>query len=248
MGSREEGGMDEWKSSAVRAPAFWLWRYPFPATCPFARVDAHGARSGHSVHVRATVSGNIAAVYVHQGDHVTAGQVLATLENPEITSANRVVASSSRSLEAQPALRTGTVGLFGYSQRNGKNRAEKNSRITKADVNDLKLRSPIDGVVATPGVSQLTGQYLTPGDEFATVVDRSTMRARILVRDLDLQDVQAGAPAKVKVVPYPFRTFTGTVESIKPAASVDRPVGRNRKARATRPAAHKRCCRRHGFP
>ena len=57
----------------------------------------------------------------------------------------------------------------------------------------------------------------------------STMRARILVRDLDLQDVQAGATAKVKVLPYPFRTFTGRVESIKPAATIDRPIDETEK-------------------
>ncbi len=55
------------------------------------------------------------------------------------------------------------------------------------------------------------------------------MRARILVRDLDLQDVQVGAPAKVKVLPMPFRTFTGTVDRIKPATSEDRPVAETEK-------------------
>jgi hypothetical protein len=55
------------------------------------------------------------------------------------------------------------------------------------------------------------------------------MRARILVRDLDLQDVQPGASAKVKVLPFPFRTFGGSVESIKPAASIDRPIAETEK-------------------
>ena len=50
------------------------------------------------------------------------------------------------------------------------------------------------------------------------------MKARLLVRDWDLQDVQQGAAVKVKVVPFPFRTYSGKVDRIYPASASDRPV------------------------
>jgi putative peptide zinc metalloprotease protein len=221
----------KWKMSPARgvgalALAALIFLPPVPSRVSTSMV----LEAGHSAHIRATVPGKIAAVYVHQGDHVTAGQVLATLENPEITAENRVVeqqlalASSSLRYGQERSDSLGTANATAKSER-----VEQDLQITRTDMAGLELRAPIDGVVETPGVSELTGQYLTPGDEFAKVVDRSTMRARILVRDLDLQDVQPGASAKVKVVPYPFRTFTGHVESIKPAASVDRPVAETEK-------------------
>jgi multidrug resistance efflux pump len=56
------------------------------------------------------------------------------------------------------------------------------------------------------------------------VVDRSNMKARILVRDWELEDVKDGAGVKVKVAPFPFRTYSGSVEKIMPAAALDHPV------------------------
>jgi putative peptide zinc metalloprotease protein len=221
----------KWKMSPARgvgavALAALIFLPPLPSRVSTPMV----LEAGHSAHIRATVPGKIAAVYVHQGDRVKAGQVLATLENPEITADNRVVeqqlalASSSLRYGQERSDATDTANATAKSER-----LQQELQVTRTDVEGLELRSPIDGVVETPGVSQLVGQYLTPGDEFAKVVDRNTMRARILVRDLDLQDVQPGATAKVKVQPFPFRTFTGRVESIKPAASIDRPIDETEK-------------------
>jgi multidrug efflux pump subunit AcrA (membrane-fusion protein) len=180
---------------------------------------------GHSAHVRAEVPGKIQAVYVHQGDAVKAGQIIATLENAEVTAEDRVLAqqlalaSSSLRYGVDRSDSGGTASATAKSAR-----LQQELEVARHDVASLQLRSPIDGVVETPGVSDLAGQFLSPGDEFAKIVDRSTMRARILVRDLDLQDVQVGAPARVKVIPFPFRTFSGQVERIKPATAADRPV------------------------
>ena len=55
------------------------------------------------------------------------------------------------------------------------------------------------------------------------------MRARILVRDWELEDVRLGASARVKVLSYPYRTFSGRVEQILPAAAADRPVSQPQK-------------------
>jgi RND family efflux transporter MFP subunit len=186
--------------------------------------------AGKTSHVRAVVAGKVEKVYVRQGDAVKAGQLLATLENPEIKADERVVSE-------QYALATSAL-------RNGQERSDPNSTasatgkiarmqeeldVMRLQVAGLELRAPFDGTIEAPGVEQKAGEYLAAGDEFAKVVDRNTMRARILVRDLDLQDVRVGAPAKVKVLPFPFRTFNGHVERIKPAAASDAPVAQTEK-------------------
>ena len=73
-------------------------------------------------------------------------------------------------------------------------------------------------------LDQKTGSSIEAGEDLGMIVDRSSMKARILVRDWELEDVKDGAAVKVKVAPFPFRTYSGTVEKILPAAAIDRPV------------------------
>ena len=53
---------------------------------------------------------------------------------------------------------------------------------------------------------------------------RSRRRARILVRDWELEDVQDGARVKLNLRAYPLASFAGTVKEVLPAAALDRPV------------------------
>ena len=178
-----------------------------------------------TAHVHAEVPGQIANVYIQQGQAVKAGQVLAILRNPEI--------------EADAAILRQQLALANSDLRNGQDRSDyekaagavrdrkrlqEESSVAESRVAALQIRAPIDGIVSTAGVSQQAGAFLGAGDELTTVVDRSTMKARILVRDWDLEDVHPGAAAKAKVIPFPYRTYTGNVDQILPAAAADRPV------------------------
>jgi putative peptide zinc metalloprotease protein len=180
---------------------------------------------GMSARVRSEVPGQVSAVYVKQGDTVKTGQLLAILQNPEI-------AADADSLRHQLALASSQL-------RNGQDRSDYDSAasavrdrnrlqqelaVAEKRAAALEIRAPIDGVIATTDVEQKPGAFLAAGDELAQIVDRSTMKARILVRDWDLQDVQQGATVRVKVVPFPYRTYSGRVDRIYPASAVDRPV------------------------
>jgi multidrug resistance efflux pump len=164
-------------------------------------------------------------VYVKSGDAVKSGQLLAVLQNPEI-------AADADSLRHQLALASSQL-------RNGQDRSDFDSSanavrdrtrlqqelaVAEKRAAALEIRAPLDGVVATSGLDQKPGSFLAAGDEFARIVDRSTMKARILVRDWDLQEIQQGAAVKVKVVPFPYRTYSGKVDRIYPASAADRPV------------------------
>jgi putative peptide zinc metalloprotease protein len=180
---------------------------------------------GASARIRAEVPGQIQSVYVKSGDAVKTGQLLAVLQNP-------VLKAEAESLRQQLALANSQL-------RNGQDRSDFDSAanavrdrtrlqqelaVAEKRAAALEIRAPIDGVVATTDLDQLPGSFLSAGDEFARIVDRSTMKARILVRDWDLQDVQQGAVIRVKVVPFPFRTYSGRVGRIYPASAVDHPV------------------------
>jgi len=55
------------------------------------------------------------------------------------------------------------------------------------------------------------------------------MKARILVRDTDLEQVHLGSPVLIKVQSFPYRTYSGRVQQILPAASSDHPVTQTQK-------------------
>jgi len=178
-------------------------------------------------HVRATVAGAVSQVLVKQGDVVKAGQPLAVLSNPEIEThagvLSQQLAMVSGAVRAAQ-MRAGTPGLGAAIQE--KQRLEQEYSVARSEADSLLLRSPLAGVVSTPSPDHKMGQFLNAGDEFCDVVDRDSMKARILVRDWELDDIHAGSSASLKVTPYAFRTYSGNVARILPAAAEDVPVSR----------------------
>jgi len=185
---------------------------------------------GKDAHLRTRVAGKIAEVLVRQGQEVKAGQLLAVLENPEIEANARessieltLASSHLRENQDQPA-----SGKSAHAARE-RVRLQKELAVTTANLDALQLRAPFDGIMTTPEISQRVGQFLAAGDEFCRLSDPRTMKARIFVSDRDLNDVRLGAAAKVKVLPYAFRTYSGHVEQILPAAAPDAPVSQTQK-------------------
>ncbi len=191
---------------------------------------------GARADVRATTPGWVSAVSVREGDTVSAGSVLAVLRNPEVEARAEMVARelqlAERSALAARA-RSDLAGVQKYTQERERLQAERAEAEARRAA--LTLRAPLAGVVTTPQVELRVGDYLAAGDEFAVLADRRTLRARVLVRDWELEDVllktreEEGAAVKLKLRAYPFRTFSGRVQQVMPAAAADRPVAEPHK-------------------
>jgi putative peptide zinc metalloprotease protein len=181
-------------------------------------------------HVRAQVGGLVGEVYVRQDDAVQAGQLLAVLQNPEIEADARVLAEQLALASSDVRSSQDRADLDKSAQASlERMRLQQELAVAQKKVESLEIRAPFAGTVTTPLIEQRVGEYLSAGDEFALVVDRNTMRARILVRDWELEEIRPGATVRVKVLPFPYRTYSGRVEQILPAAALDRPVGQPEK-------------------
>lgn len=185
---------------------------------------------GRDAHVRVEVAGVVRQVYVKQGDRVEAGQALAVVGNSEIEANAQILAqqlalanSNLRSSQARADQEKTAVALEEQA------RLAEEWKVAQQRLDSLQIRAPFAGTVSTPVVEQKTGEYLAAGSELCEIVDRSTMKARILVRDWELEDVAAAAPAQLKVTPSPYRTYTGRVEQILPAAALDWPIAQPQK-------------------
>jgi putative peptide zinc metalloprotease protein len=180
--------------------------------------------------VKAPVAGLIRKVTVREDVSVPAGSVLAVLHNPEIEAQAEMVASQLNLAESsqRAALARSDFGASErYLQEIQRLGAEKAEADRKRE--QLVLRAPFTGVIATPQIEQRVGEYLTEGEPFALLVDRQAMRARVLVQDRELEDVHQGAAVSLKLRSYPFRTFSGTIRQIMPAASSERPLAEPNK-------------------
>jgi putative peptide zinc metalloprotease protein len=182
---------------------------------------------GRDAHVRVEVPGAVRQVFVKQGEAVGAGETLAILTNPDIESSAKILAQQLAMANSEVRLeqaRSDPAKIASAVQE--QERLEEEWTIAQGKVDRLTVRAPFAGVVATPLVDEKVAEYLAAGDELCEVVDRSTMKARILVRDWEIEETPAGARAELKVRPYPFRTYDGRVSQVLPAAAPDRPVAR----------------------
>jgi len=174
---------------------------------------------------RALTDGWVERVLVHTGDRVAPGQLLAVLRNPELD-AQLVRLGAERSLAQEAMLdarrrRDPDAADVAYREYEALDTAVRDARARQGR---LLLEAPAAGEVTTLGVEQRVGEFLPEGGLFANLADRGVMRARILVRDWELQDIQEGTTAKLNVRAYPYRSYEGRVKQILPAAAADEPV------------------------
>jgi transcriptional regulator with GAF, ATPase, and Fis domain len=172
----------------------------------------------HLVTIAAPADGNVVAVTVRDGQHVAAGQRLATMNDwqwkADLAAAQAKYEAAQLGMEAS---------LAGGSAKAGADRAQVDflrSEVAKAEsrVNSAELRSPIDGIVATPALQSAAGEHLNAGDAFAKVLDLSSVVMDISIAQSDVALLRPGDIAVVKLDSYPQRTWRGAVSIVSPVA------------------------------
>jgi putative peptide zinc metalloprotease protein len=180
--------------------------------------------------VRALVSGRVREVKIHPGDAVRAGDILAELTNPEIT-ARATVAAGELGLNESELRSAQASSEFSAAGRASAQHDQLGAEVTVAQTKlaELTLRAPASGVVTTPDLIAQPGEFVREGDDVLRIVDRSNMRARILVHDWEVQEIAVGQPVEIQVLAHPYRSYEGRIERILPAAATDRPVTQQAK-------------------
>lgn len=180
--------------------------------------------------VRALVSGRVREVKIRPGDAVRAGDILAELTNPEIM-ARATVAAGELGLNESDLRTAQASSEFAAAGRASAQHDQLGAEVTVAETKlaELTLRAPASGVVATPDLIAQPGEFVREGDDVLRIVDRSSMRARILVHDWEVQEIAIGQPVEIQVLAHPYRSYEGHIERILPAAATDRPVTQQAK-------------------
>ncbi len=197
----------------------------FLVACPLPlRVDGDAeVAPGRRALVQPEVEGVIGKVFVREGEHVKRGQVLAEMESWRFRSALAAAESKyeSAKLEMNKALAANDGGEAGVRRVQADYWMAEVER-AKQMVDKTQMRSPIDGVVATPHVEDFAGRKLEPGDSFGEVVDTSEAMVDVAVDDADAGLLKAGQRGVVKLNSYPTRTFHGEVAVVSPKGTIEK--------------------------
>jgi GAF domain-containing protein/multidrug resistance efflux pump len=188
--------------------------------CPFPlRVGGVAIVAPQSVvTLAAPVEGNIANVYVREGQPVKRGEVLATMD--DWAWRNQLNAAQAK---YEAALLAMQGDLARHSARAGEDRTladflHAEMERTQLRIVNAQLRSPIDGVVMTPDLQNAVGEHLDAGAAFAQVLNLSSARINIAVDQRDAHLVRSGQTAAIKLESFPARTLHSQVSSISPEA------------------------------
>jgi GAF domain-containing protein len=165
--------------------------------------------------VSAMQGGVVKRVFVHEGDAVATGQLLAQLDDGD---------DAVKLAQAQAALAQTRHDLAEAEFRNdgsaagqatiGVNLHSVEVQLEQERVAQAQLRAPIAGMVITPKVEERAGTMVKPGDAFCEIVASDHMATEMSVPEVDLALVRLGHSVALKLNAFPTTTFAGTVERV----------------------------------
>lgn len=184
------------------------------------------------------LDGRIGALYVEEGQWVTAGQTLALLESSEYgaqvaqaqgtlyaTSADlaqaRADLARAQTLFAQGAISQQQMEAASSKVANleGAVRASRgNVGYQEARLENTNVTTPHRGIVLNRSLQ--TGDYAKAGTAIVTVADTSVMLAKATVGEGQITQLKVGDAAQVLVEAVSNQPFAGKITKIVPAAAV----------------------------
>lgn len=186
--------------------------------------------------VRAQVGGSVLQTHADQGQRVSAGQLLAQIDDSglqdaflsarsSVTSATNSADVAARELaRSQKLLAAGAIAERDIEQARRASiaanaaLADARARLANArkQLSNTRIVAPISGAVSERAVS--AGDVVQPGSAMFTVVDPSSMRLEASIPADQLSAVRVGVPVTFTVTGYPGRSLIGRVTRINPTA------------------------------
>ncbi len=188
--------------------------------------------------ISSKISGRVSGILVQNGDMVSPGQALITLDKEDY--ANSLTMCKAALQKAQANLTAVQTNYNRYRE------LFNNGAISQKDFDDVEallasarsdsdsaaaavanaedalsnttITSPIGGLVANRDIN--LGQVLTPGVTLMLVEDISAVYVIVKVGQKDRALIRPGQSAAITVDTYPHKQFTGQVAYINPAADV----------------------------
>ncbi len=166
-------------------------------------ADAYSGtvEAGSSTTLSFSVGGTITRINVSEGQHVSKGQSIASVDGSSLKSTYDISLAALR--EAQDAYNRmkklhdakALPDMQWVSVQEKLKQAESAAAIARNGMNDASISSPISGVVAHKLAD--VGQTVAPGMPIVEIMDVGTLKVKISVPESDLANLATGADAVV---------------------------------------------------
>lgn len=183
--------------------------------------------------LRAEVAGAVLQTFADAGQRVSAGTVLARIDDSAVRDAaisarsavtQATVAAQQAERELQRARSLSSAGAIAERDVEGAERAnlsaqaglaDAKARLSSAEKNlrNTQVRAPFSGIVAEKSVSP--GDIVAPGAAMFTVIDPRSLRVEASVPAVALGEIRVGAPV-IFTVNGADRELTGKITRVAP--------------------------------
>jgi len=200
------------------------------------------AKVGAEVKVGSRISGRVEKLFANIGDVVDKGQIVAKLEQQDLSAKVNETKMGLKIAEANLAFaeknydRMKNLYAKDFVSRDKVDLAERDLKAIKAQVEQAKailqfsetqksyatITSPISGVVTAVTAQEGETISVTPANAptFMNIVDLKRLEVYVNVDETDIGKIKPGLEATFTVDSYPDTSFKGVVTSIYPKATI----------------------------
>ena len=174
----------------------------------------------HEADVVAKASGVLLKLYVEEGQHVKAGELLAQIDPS--SAANQLAQSQAQLRKAQATYERASKAIKQQlipKQEYDVDLYDMQAQVAATKSAQLQLSwtritAPISGVISKRMVKQ--GNLVQVNQAIFHIVDMNPLTATLNVPEREIGTLKAGQPVKLAVDALPGKDFSGTIERIAP--------------------------------
>ena len=193
-------------------------------------------RGQSEVELKFEVNGVVRSVDFREGDIVTQGQVLATLEDRDAKLRVEYAQAKLQTAQAQLALAQKRLSINEQLYRLGAiirlkleesqieveqataqvTTASKETELAKSELSKTMLRAPVDGVMGTREVEVGSTVTMNPPTVVAILMEIGSVYVELGIIERDIERIKLDQRVKVTVDSLPNTTFEGKIDNLAP--------------------------------
>lgn len=198
----------------------------FLVACSFVRVSY---RPSYPITVEPKLRRFVAAPFdarlsrccVSPGDFVRTGDVLANLDGSELRlQRNSARAEYDQAIKKRDAAQaSGAYGQHRLAQLEAE-RLRLQLELLDTRLEQLTLKSPIDGIVVAGDLQRAAGAPLEVGQTLFEIAPLGEMTGQLWIPDAEIANVRQGQTVSMRLKAFPNQSWTTTLDSVSPRSEI----------------------------
>ena len=172
-------------------------------------------------YVTVPFNGVLKETYVRPGDRVTAGQLLAVMDDRELGyKLGDLAAQSERSSKKRrAALASGDIHEKQIATLE-KESLDQQIQVLQYRKQNLEITADLDGFILKGDLEEAHGAPVTIGESLFEIAPLAPLKLEVAVPEDEIAYVQTGMEVTARLDGYPEGTITGTIETLHPRSEI----------------------------